>query len=89
MRKIVIYLNGGAIGMTIDDNASDKEIEEKVLEEVLDRIAYNYKEVDEWPKTCDFCEWYNDRISFCSNEDIVGCNSLCNCEKWEVKGKYD
>lgn len=88
-RKIVIYLNGKAIGMTVDDNASDKEISEKVLEEVIDQIAYNYEEVDEWPKTCDFCEWYIDRIKFCLNEDIVVCNRLGNCEKWEAKEEYE
>ena len=29
MRKIVVYLNDEVIGITVDDNASDKEIGEK------------------------------------------------------------
>ena len=41
MRKIVIHLNDEVLGISIDDNASDKEIKEQVLEEVLDRIAYD------------------------------------------------
>jgi hypothetical protein len=89
MRKIVIHLNNKAIGVTIDDNASDKEIREKVLEEVIDRIAYDYEEVDEWPKTCALCEWYVDRIRFCLNEDIVACNDSGGCEKWELKEEYE
>lgn len=89
MRKIVIHLNNKAIGITIDDNASDKEIREKVLEEVIDRIAYDYEEVDEWPKTCALCEWYVDRIRFCLNKDVVTCNDVQDCEKWELKEEYE
>ena len=89
MKKIVIHLDNKVLGIALDDNASDKEIREKVLEEVIDQIAYDYEEVDEWPKTCDFCEWYIDRIKFCLNEDVVVCNGLCNCEKWEAKEEYD
>ena len=89
MKKIVIHLDNKVLGIALDDNASDKEIREKVLEEVIDQIAYDYEEVDEWPKTCDFCEWYIDRIKFCLNEDVVVCNGLRNCEKWETKEEYD
>ena len=31
MRKIVIHLNDEVLGISIDDNASDKEIKEQVL----------------------------------------------------------
>lgn len=62
MRKIVIHLNDGVVGIAIDDNASDKEIKEQVLEEVIDRIAYDYEEVAEWPRVCTLCEWYDDHI---------------------------
>ena len=55
MRKIVIHLNDDVVGISIDDNASDKEIKERVLEEVIDRIAYDYEEVDEWPRVCTLC----------------------------------
>lgn len=89
MRKIVIHLDGKAIGMVIDDNASDKEIGEKVIEEIIDQIAYDYEEVDEWPKICTFCEWYVDRIRFCLNEDVVMCNDVQGCEKWEAKEEYE
>ena len=89
MRKIVVYLNNKATGIAIDDNASDKEIREQVLEEVIDRIAYDYEEVDEWPKTCALCEWYDDYIRLCLNENTEGCNDLQGCEKWEAKEEYD
>lgn len=89
MRKIVIHLNNKAIGITIDDNASDEEIREKVLEEVIDRIAYDYEEVDEWPRVCTLCEWYDDYIRLCLNEDVEGCNALQCCEKWEAKEEYE
>nr|DAQ91548.1 MAG TPA: hypothetical protein [Caudoviricetes sp.] len=89
MRKIVVHLNDEVFGISIDDNASDKEIREKVLEEVIDRIAYDYEEVDEWPKTCAFCEWHVDRIKFCLNKDVVTCNDVQGCEKWEAKEEYE
>lgn len=89
MRKIVIHLNDEVLGISIDDNASDKEIKEQVLEEVIDRIAYDYEEVDEWPRFCALCEWYVDRIRFCLNKDIVTCNDVQDCEKWEIKEEYD
>lgn len=89
MRKIVVYLNDGVFGISIDDNASDKEIKEKVLEEVIDRIAYNYEEVDEWPKTCTLCEWYDDRLRFCLNKGVVTCNDVQDCEKREIKEEYE
>ena len=89
MRKIVVHLNDEVVGISIDDNASDKEIKEQVLEEVMDRIAYDYEEVNEWPKSCDFCEWHDDYLGLCLNEDAEGCNDLCNCEKWEAKEEYD
>ena len=76
MRKIVIHLNDDVVGISIDDNASDKEIKERVIEEVLDRIAYDYEEVDEWPRVCTLCEWHDDRL----NEDVKGCNDLQNYE---------
>ena len=38
MRKIVIHLNDKVVGIAIDDNASDKEIKEQVLEEVIDSV---------------------------------------------------
>lgn len=85
MRKIVIHLNDDVVGIAIDDNASDKEIKEQVLEEVIDRIAYDYEEVDEWPKLCTLCEWHDDRIKLCLNEDAEGCNDLQNYEKWEIR----
>ena len=89
MRKIVIHLNDKVVGIAIDDNASDKEIKEQVLEEVIDRIAYDYEEVDEWPRVCALCEWYVDRIRFCLNKDVVTCNDVQDCEKWEIKEEYD
>lgn len=89
MRKIVIHLNDDVVGIAIDDNASDKEIKEQVLEEVLDRIAYDYEEVDEWPRVCTLCEWYVDRIRFCLNKDLVTCNDAQDCEKWEAKEEYE
>lgn len=89
MRKIVVYLNDEVIGITVDDNASDKEIGEKVLEEVINNTTYNYEEVDKWPRTCMLCEWHNDRIKLCLNEDAKGCNNLQDCEKWELKEEYD
>ena len=89
MRKIVVYLNDGAFGISIDDNASDKEIKEKVLEEVIDRIAYDYEEVDEWPRVCTLCEWHIDRIRLCLNKDIVTCKDVWDCEKWELKEEYE
>lgn len=85
MRKIVVYLNDGAFGISIDDNASDKEIKEKVLEEVIDRIAYDYKEVEEWPKLCTLCEWHDDRLRLCLNENVEGCNDLQDCENWSLE----
>lgn len=89
MRKIVIYLNDEVIGIDIKDNASDKEIKEQVIEEVMNRIAYDYEEVDEWPKVCAFCEWYSNRIRFCLNKDIVTRNDVQDCEKWEIKEEYE
>ena len=89
MRKIVVYLNDGAFGISIDDNASDKEIKEQVLEEVIDRIAYDYEEGDEWPRVCTLCEWHIDRIRFCLNKDVVTCNDMQDCEKWELKEEYE
>lgn len=89
MRKIVVYLNDGAFGISIDDNASDKEIKEQVLEEVIDRIAYDYEEVDEWPRVCTLCEWHIDRIRFCLNKDVVTRNDVQDCEKWELKEEYE
>ena len=89
MRKIVVHLNDEVVGISIDDNASDKEIKEQVLEEVIDRTAYDYEEVDEWPRTCMLCEWHDDRIKLCLNEDAEGCNNLQDCEKWELKEEYD
>ena len=89
MRKIVVYLNDGAFGIAIDDNASDKEIKEQVLEEVIDRTAYDYEEVDEWPRVCALCEWHVDRIRFCLNKDVVTCDDVQDCEKWELKEEYD
>ena len=89
MRKIVLYLNDEAIGITVDDNASDKEIGEKVLEEVINNTTYNYEEVDKWPKACTLCNWYNDDFRFCVNEDAEGCNDLWDCEKWEDKEEYE
>lgn len=89
MRKIVIHLNDDIVGIAIDDNASDKEIKEQVLEEVIDRIAYDYEEVDEWPKLCTLCEWHDDRIRLCLNENVEGCNDLQDCEKWEAKEEYE
>lgn len=85
MRKIVIHLNDKVVGIAIDDNASDKEIKEQVLEEVIDRIAYDYEEVDEWPKLCTLCEWHDDRLRLCLNEDVECCNDLQDCEKWELR----
>lgn len=89
MRKIVIHLNDEVVGISIDDNASDKEIEEQVLEEVVDRIAYDYEEVDEWPRVCILCEWYDDYIRLCLNENAERCNDLQGCEKWELKEEYE
>ena len=89
MRKIVVYLNDEAIGITVGDNASDRELEKQVLEEVIDRTAYDYEEVDEWPRVCVLCEWYVDRIGFCLNKDVVTCNDVQNCEKWELKEEYE
>lgn len=89
MRKIVVYLNDGAFGISIDDNASDKEIKERVLEEVIDRIAYDYEEVEEWPRACTICEWHVDRIRFCLNKDVVTRNDVQDCEKWELKEEYE
>lgn len=85
MRKIVIHLNDDVVGIAIDDNASDKEIKEQVLEEVIDRIAYDYEEVDEWPRVCALCEWYDDYIRLCLNEDAERCNDLQGCDKWEAR----
>lgn len=89
MRKIVVHLNDDVIGIAIDDNASDKEIKEQVLKEVIDRTACDYEEVDEWPRVCTLCEWYIDRIRFCLNKDVVVCNDSGNCEKWRLKEEYD
>lgn len=89
MRKIVVHLNDEVVGISIDDNASDKEIKEQVLEEVMDRIAYDYEEVDEWPRVCTLCEWYDDYIRLCLNENVERCNDLQGCEKWEAKEEYD
>ena len=89
MRKIVVYLNDEAVGISIDDNASDKEIKERVLEEVIDRTAYDYEEVEEWPKICTLCEWHIDRIRFCLNKDVVTSNDVRDCEKWELKEEYE
>ena len=85
MRKIVVYLNDEVLGIAIDDNASDKEIKEQVLEEVIDRTVYDYEEVDKWPKVCTLCEWYDDRLRLCLNEDAEGYNDLQDCKKWEVR----
>lgn len=89
MRKIVIYLDNKPIGIIIDDDASDKEIGELVLEEVINNIAYDYEEVDKWPKACTLCKWYDDYFRICLNDDAKKCNDLCNCEKWEVKEGYE
>nr|DAF27359.1 MAG TPA: hypothetical protein [Caudoviricetes sp.] len=85
MRKIVIHLNDEVLGIAIDDNASDAEIKEQVLEEVIDRIAYDYEEVDEWPRVCTLCTWHDEFLRLCLNEDAEGCNDLQNCEKWEIR----
>ena len=45
--------------------------------------------MDEWPRVCALCEWYVDRIRFCLNKDIVTCNDVQDCEKWEIKEEYD
>ncbi len=82
MRKIVIHLNDEVLGISIDDNASDKEIKEQVLEEVLDRIAYDYEEVDEWPRVCDLCTWHDEFLKLCLNEDVEGCNPNGHCKNW-------
>lgn len=89
MRKIVLYLNDEVVGIDIDDNASDAEIEEQVLEEVIDRTAYDYEEVGEWPRACTLCEWYDDYIRLCLNENAERCNDLQGCEKWEAKEEYE
>nr|DAI47908.1 MAG TPA: hypothetical protein [Caudoviricetes sp.] len=69
VKKIVVHLDDGMLGIALDDNASDREIQKKALEKVLEVTAYQYEEVEEWPKACTLCEWHDDGLRFCLNED--------------------
>lgn len=35
------------------------------------------------------CEWHDDRIKLCLNEDAEGYNDVQDCEKWELKEEYE
>ena len=85
MKKIVVYLDNEMLGIALDDNASDREIQKKTLEKVIEATEYQCEEVEEWPKACTLCKWYGDGLRFCLNEDAEGCNDLQDFEKWEIR----
>lgn len=86
MKKIVVHLGDGALGgIVLDDNVSDRKIQKMALKKVIETIGYQWEEVEEWPKACTFCKWYDNELRFCLNEDAEGCNDLRDCKKWEVK----
>ena len=50
MKKIVVHLDDGMLGIVLDDNTSDGEIQKMALEKVIETIGCQCEEVDEWPK---------------------------------------